>query len=110
MKIAIVVRDFSISGGTHRQALELAKYLMSKKHDVKLYCTYLDTQACYPDLITGLDITSLYTQNRLARLRLLGKIFFYLKAIFAREARREVALMDKDFDVVNCHVSGRILL
>ena len=46
MKIGIVAWDLNISGGTQRQALELALHLQKMGHNVKVYTVYYDKEEC----------------------------------------------------------------
>lgn len=111
MKIAIVIWNLKISGGGQRQALELAKYLINEKHDVKIYCAYLSKENCYPDLIKNFNIHSLYNQSRYKQnytpiLNLFKRFFYPLEPLFClKQGKKIVNLMDKDFDIVNCHES-----
>lgn len=59
MNIAIIVRRLDGKGGTQRQALILARELIVRRHDVKLYTLRFDAERCYPELSSGLTITSL---------------------------------------------------
>jgi glycosyltransferase involved in cell wall biosynthesis len=103
MKIAIVAWDLSIGGGGMRQILELADYLVNKKHNVKIYCGYLNKDNPYPDLTRNLDIYSLYGQNYALYHNLFKRFFYPLKPLFLKEVKQIINLMDKDFDIVNCH-------
>jgi len=64
MKIGIVVWDLDISGGTQRQALELAIGLQSRGHKVVVYTAYYDNIKCYPELLAKLDIRYLHTTHK----------------------------------------------
>lgn len=59
MKIAIIVRRLDGKGGTQRQALILARELISRGHGVKLYTLRLDNERCYPELSSELGISAL---------------------------------------------------
>jgi len=106
IKIAVVVWDLSISGGTQRQALELASYLAQRKHTVKVFCGYLDKARCYPDLIGQFEIHCLHEMDYAERPQLkspLRKIFYPCEPILSKEESCLAKMMDDDFDVVNPH-------
>lgn len=44
LKIDIVAWDLNISGGTQRQALELALHLQNMGHKIKVYTVYYDKE------------------------------------------------------------------
>lgn len=58
MKIAILVWDLNITGGTQRQALELALNLQKLGHTVDVYCYVYDKNKCYTTLCDALNIIS----------------------------------------------------
>lgn len=80
MRVAIVVWDLSVSGGTQRQALELARQLQSNKVSVDVYTLNLDKELCYPDLIKDLNIitpgeaipNNTHTNRRIRKIPLVG--------------------------------------
>ncbi len=59
MNIGLGVRDLTISGGTQRQVIELARGLLAQGHAVTLYCCDLNRDRCYPDRLAGLSIIAL---------------------------------------------------
>lgn len=113
MKIGIVVWDLNISGGTQRQALELAVNLQNMGHNVKVYTVYYDKEKCYPDLLDKLDIKYLYSYDRdnLSRRsnNLLKKVFIKFLHYWIQLLKREklynniTDLIDKDLDLICCH-------
>jgi glycosyltransferase involved in cell wall biosynthesis len=62
VRIAIVVWDLSVGGGTQRQALELARQL-SASHTVHVYAYAYDPERCYPELTSGLEIRSVAREH-----------------------------------------------
>src|SRR5712692_3610887 len=56
MNVGILVWDLNISGGTQRQALELAVHLTDLGIKVVVYTYLYDPQGCYPGLSSRLDI------------------------------------------------------
>ena len=104
IRIALVIWDLSISGGSQRQALELARYLMRKEHKVKIFCAYLNRSKCYPDLLEGLDITTMNEQDYSeSKSRHKSWIWYPIEPLFAEEARALSDMMDEEFDIVNPH-------
>lgn len=55
MRIAVVVWDLTISGGTQRQALELAVRL-ARRHEVVVVAHAFDQAQCHPDLSRLLEV------------------------------------------------------
>jgi hypothetical protein len=51
MKIGIVVWNLDVSGGTEKQALELAVHLQKAGHDIEVYTSFYDKRKCFPDLV-----------------------------------------------------------
>lgn len=116
LKIGIVAWDLNISGGTQRQALELATNLQKMGHKVKVYTIYYDKKRCYPDLLDKLDIKYLYSDNRddLSRRndsllkRVSVKVFSYwIQLLKSKNLYDSLAdLIDKDLDLLCCHDYG----
>lgn len=116
MKIGIVAWDLNISGGTQRQALELAINLQRMGHNVKVYTVYYDKEKCYPDLLNGLDVKYLYSDKRnvldrrsnsLLR-RIFVKVFPYWIPLFKTEKLYDdlTGLINEDLDLLCCHDYG----
>jgi len=116
VKIGIVAWDLNISGGTQRQALELAINLQKIGHKVKVYTIYYDKEKCYPDLLNKLDIKYLYSDNRddLSRRndsllkRVSVKVFSYWIQLLKSENLYVslTDLIDEDLDLLCCHDYG----
>lgn len=64
MKIAILVWELNITGGTQRQALELALSLQNFGHSVDVYCYFYDKEKCYANLCDALNIISVQSINQ----------------------------------------------
>jgi len=104
MKIAMVVWDLSVSGGTQRQAMEFADYLRRNGHEVRFYCAYVDRSKCYPRLMGRFEVKSLHeAEYAKSRNDVLTWVLHPLEPLIARQERRLERLMDDGFDVVNCH-------
>ncbi|HEX7260104.1 MAG TPA: glycosyltransferase family 4 protein [Candidatus Saccharimonadia bacterium] len=109
MKIAIVVWDLSVGGGTQRQALELARAL-TPHHEVTLYCYAFNPETCYPEITKGLKVISVAEKvPQYPAPQNLGKIsqvFYTGYQIFHladNEMRKLEELIGPDYDVVNFH-------
>jgi len=104
MRIALVVWDLSISGGTQRQALELARYLQRRGHEVVVYCAYINRSKCYPELLKELNIVATHKQDYSAsRDGISGWIKYPAEPLFTAEARALAENMDPNLDLVNPH-------
>jgi glycosyltransferase involved in cell wall biosynthesis len=104
MRVAIVVWDLSVSGGTQRQALEFARYLKRNRHEVKLYSAYLDRSKCYPSLIEGLDAEALFeVEYAKTRNEVTTWVLHPLEPFFPSEEKRLARMIPSGFDIVNCH-------
>jgi hypothetical protein len=58
MKIALVIWELNLKGGTQRLALEEARGLKAAGHTVDIYCYYYDGKQGYTDLTKDLAIYS----------------------------------------------------
>lgn len=64
MRIAILIWELTIKGGTQRQALELALSLQNKGHAVDVYCYAYDKKETYNDLCDKLTIYSVTDKKK----------------------------------------------
>jgi len=105
IRIALLVWDLSISGGSQRQALELARYLMGRGHVVRVYCGYLSRSKCYPDLLRKLDVVCLHERDYVeGRNNFLRWVLYPPEPLFTGQAKALADMMpDGGFDLVNCH-------
>ncbi len=106
MKIAIIVRRLDGKGGTQRQALILARELILRGHGVKLHTLRFNSERCYPELSSGLDITALDTvltgfPKQWAKF--LGRISGFLQETYL--AKRLSLLISRDTELLNPHDS-----
>lgn len=60
MKIAIVVHELNICGGTHKQVMRLCQYLNGQGHECTVYTKYFDPERTYPEFCK-LKVVSLYS-------------------------------------------------
>lgn len=105
MKIAIVVMDLTISGGTQRQALQLARQLQNR-HDVTIFAYAFNKEKCYPELTDNLKIKHL--KNTIKSIDTIDfsrfwhvayKQFHYLDY----ELQELSNLLTEPFDIINGH-------
>lgn len=97
-----MVWHLDVKGGTQRQALELARHLRLKGHNVTLYCAHLDRDACYSGLLEGFEVVSLGGSSMKDQADKPRWIAYPLEPLFAGEERKLARLIGKH-DVVNCH-------
>lgn len=48
MKITLLINEFNVRGGTHKQVHRLVEYLQSRGHDILLLTKFYDPEKCYP--------------------------------------------------------------
>ncbi len=109
MKIAVIVWDLSVSGGTQRQAIELANHL-ADKHEVVVYTYGFNAERCYPELVKNLNIKYLVKDvakverpgdtGKLAQLRFDSYQQFHL---FDSQIKELAGIIEEGFDVLNLH-------
>lgn len=64
MKIAVILWELDITGGTQRLALELAKNMQKLGHEVDVYSYFYDEAIGYKDLFDGLSIKGVTKRTR----------------------------------------------
>ena len=110
----------NISGGTQRQALELANHLQNMGYKISVYTAYYNKERCYPVLLENLNVKYLFHDNRREieekkNKKLLEKSMLFLKnilsiwlSVFKEEKlyNRLTDLIDRDLDLLNCHDYG----
>ncbi len=67
MKIAIIVHQLVVSGGTERQAIMLARELILRGHQATLYTFSYNASTCYPELLRGMAVVTAPKVHLLAR-------------------------------------------
>lgn len=103
MKIALIVKNLNIKGGTQRQALCLARELKRLGHDIKAYTFSFDREKCYSDLMAEIEIISL-PPEKLNKKSYLPQIRKLRETVYENKISRELArLIDKDTEVLNPH-------
>lgn len=106
MKIALIVSELNIRGGTHKQVLRLSEYLNALGHNVTIYTKYYNLKGTYPEFET-LNVKSLYEgdwRKKIDSSKFLQKI--KNKAHRIIDELKLVLLIDKDTDVLNFHDNG----
>ncbi len=103
MKIAVVVNELNIRGGTHKQVLRLCQYLKSKNIEFVLCTKYFEKEKTYLEF-GNFDILYLKTgicSRRAARLNLFRRVSNFIAS--SKENRALFNLIPNDADVVNVH-------
>lgn len=57
MKIALVINELNIRGGTHKQLMRLADYLIRKGHVIRIFTKFYESRLCFPEL-AQMDVVS----------------------------------------------------
>lgn len=105
MKIGLVTHALVQQGGGERQLLYLAKGLMKKGHEIKIYTINYDKECCYPALARGLNIISLYPHSPRNTIPLfLSAYIFYITLCI--NLKRLTGIIDRDTDIINAHGEG----
>ena len=106
MKIGLIIHTLDIPGGTQRQIIMLARELVKRGHEVKLFTFIYLPKISFPELTGGLSIIALDQKYspflaRFFRLRFIGT---FVHQWFESRRCRELALrMDPDFDILSPH-------
>lgn len=103
MKIAVVVNELNIRGGTHKQVLRLCQYLEKEKIDFVLCTKYYEAEKTYPGF-KDFNILYLYTGTcgRTAAGRNIAKrIRNYVAE--KKESRALYDLIPNDVNIINVH-------
>lgn len=107
MKIAIIVNDLCIRGGTHKQVLRLCQYLKEQDVDFGLYTKYYDKFATYPEFE---EFNVIFLKDKPTTF-LCGDSFTE-RIKRAKQKKKEdmelLELIPKDIDVYNFHDNGML--
>lgn len=106
MKIAIVINELNIRGGTHKQVLRLCQYLKKNDYQFTIFTKYYDINRTYPEF-NEMDIVYLQNEQstfQVSKHNLLKKIGNRIKKY--SEDIRLLKKIDKDFDIINVHDNG----
>lgn len=106
MKIAVVVNEINIRGGTHKQVLRLCQYLAKEHIPFELYTKYFDLQKTYPEFaqfkINYLS-KNVRTRNACGK-NILKKVKNLKEAI--EEEYTLLKIISKDCNIINVHDNG----
>ena len=103
MKIAIVVNELDIRGGTHKQVLRLCQYLEKNSIEYCIYTKHFDIEKTYPDF-SKLNVKSTGASYD-HREGYINKLLY--RVYFSRVEGKQLAnLIPKDVDIINIHDTG----
>lgn len=107
MKVAVVINDLMVRGGTHKQVLRLCEYLRDKNIDYQVFTKDYDATKTYPDFlnhpITVLDrVTKGLNEKSINKIQELMRKF--------KEDKALLELIPDDIDIVNIHDNGIVWL
>ena len=98
MKVAIVINELNIRGGTHKQVLRLCEYLEEQKIEMLLLTKYYDPEKTYPEFEKYHPVSLYDTFEEFQKHRsLFDKI---------RNTRRFLKMVPDDYEIVNIHDGG----
>lgn len=94
LRVAIYVADLDVRGGTQKQVLKLAQYLIASGHAVTIFTPCYAPEKTYAEF-SRLDVVSLRTKSNdhLWSAKLFGRLFDQLRLF----------LRSRSFDIVNPH-------
>ncbi len=116
MKIAIVLWDLNIKGGTQRQGLELARNFKMMGHIVDVFCYIYDKENCYTDICSNLNIKAVHFSDKVIPKKhyplflklqlcfeLFGEIFRSTKEVRQLSSLIEKENIKNHYHVINLH-------
>lgn len=102
MKIAIVVNELNIRGGTHKQVLRLCQYLKHQNIEFVLATKIYEKEKTYPEF-SEFNVISLYgDDDKILKRRNHKGRFFNL----AGEDQLLYQMISNDVDIINVHDNG----
>lgn len=109
MKIAIVVSNLNVRGGTHKQVLRLVEYLTKKGNDVTIYTYKYDLEKTYCEF-SNYKIVSNDTQGhgKDKNTKRKGKVIYKISSRI-NNWKTDVHMLKsipKDTDIINIHDHG----
>lgn len=109
MKIAIIIRFLTKTGGAQREALMLARELMKRGHEITVYTFAYERENCFLDEFKDIKIEILNLEHseflrRMFRMPLVGGYIDRLAE--NRKARKLAFLIDRDTEILNPHDQG----
>lgn len=100
MKIALIHPTLDFSGGAEKLVMYLGRELQTLGEEVDIYSISFNNDRCYPELNRDLHIYSLMKDFPYANRRLFLPYEFFLKIYYCKKL---IGLVNKNYDVVNCH-------
>ncbi|AZL54038.1 glycosyltransferase [Aliarcobacter skirrowii] len=94
MKVALLINELDIRGGTHKQFLRLAQYLKSENVDFTIITKYYDKNSTYPEF-SDFEINFLSKNKK--RLNIIGKINQFINIL---------QKIPKNTNIINIHDNG----
>ena len=106
MKIAILINDLTVCGGTHKQVLRFVQYLINQGHEVTLVTKFLDLEKTYPEF-KDMNIKYLYKEDWLSdapNRNFIDKI--KIKKQLFSDGLSLARKVPKDSQIINIHDTG----
>ena len=106
MKVAIVINELNIRGGTHKQVLRLCQFLVRNDIECSIYTKFKDLSKTFPEF-GDFDIKFIKDNNNTPPessgnfLRKIKNVLFHID-----EQCSVLKLIDKDTDIINVHDNG----
>lgn len=98
MKIAILHPSLDVQGGAERQILKLAEGLQKKGHEITIYVSKLNSERCYPELISNLKIIECGGPGY----ENIKKMIFY-SPYYMKKMAKTVLNSGINYDIIHCH-------
>ncbi len=105
MKVAILVNDLCVRGGTHKQVLRLCEYLEKQDIEFGVFTKYYDISKTYPDFKKyKIEYVSYKIPSLGGNTNIVNSVVNLLKSYF--DERHLYKKIRKEYDVVNIHDNG----
>lgn len=98
MKVAVLVNELNIRGGTHKQVLRLCEYLEANHIEFKLITRYYDQEKTYPGFVKYHPESIYKTEDEFRKRK---SIIERIKSTFAL-----YNMIPSDYDIINVHDNG----
>ena len=108
MKIAVVVNELDIRGGTHKQVLRLCEYLIDNGHDVAIYTKYFDLKKTYPGFKNMKIFSTKGAREAVSASEKKKSIFnkIQTRVQVVSEDLDLLKMIPRDTDIINVHDTG----
>lgn len=104
-KIAIIISELAVSGGTERQVIHLAHELTLLGTQVTVYTLQVDKNKCFPELIKDVSVISVNHKRKLpscyTKIKIIGPLLYFWNEI--RRCKALAYTIDADTDILNPH-------